>query len=73
MGYNATLRYLYDSFTLDLRYSVKLAFSQFAMEDIGKWLDSWIASKDEHFYRNGIRASPERWAKVLANGGQYFD
>ena len=23
-------------------------------EDIKKWLDSWIASKDEHFYRNGI-------------------
>ena len=36
-------------------------------EDIEKWLDSWIASKDEHFYRNGIRALPERWAKVVAN------
>ena len=23
-------------------------------EDIEKWLDSWIASKDKHFYRNGI-------------------
>ena len=23
-------------------------------EDIEKWLDSWIASKDEHFYRSGI-------------------
>ena len=22
-------------------------------KDIEKWLDSWIASKDEHFYRNG--------------------
>ena len=32
-----------------------------------KWLDSWIASKDEHFYRNYIRALPERWAKVVAN------
>ena len=42
-------------------------------EDIEKWLDSWIASNDEHFYRNGIRALPERWAKVVANGGQYFE
>ena len=41
-------------------------------EDIEKWLDSWIASKDEHFYRNGIRALSERWAKVVANDGQYF-
>ena len=40
-------------------------------EDIEKWLDSWIASKDEHFYRNGIRALPERWEKVVANDGQY--
>ena len=37
-----------------------LADQQFrSYEDIGKWLDSWIASKDEHFYRNGIRALPE--------------
>ena len=41
-------------------------------EDIEKWLDSWIASKDEHFYHNGIRALPERWAKV-ANDRQYFE
>ena len=42
-------------------------------EGIEKWLDSWIASKDEHFYRNGIRALPERWTKVVANDGQYFE
>ena len=42
-------------------------------EDIEKWLDSWIASKDEHFYRNGIRPLPERWTKVVANDGQYFE
>ena len=40
---------------------------------IKKCLDSWIASKDEHFYPNGIRALPERWAKVVANDGQYFE
>ena len=51
-----------------------LADQQFcSYEDIEKWLDSWIASKDEHFYRNGIPAVPERWAKVVAKVGQYFD
>ena len=30
-------------------------------------------SKDELFYRNGIRALPERWAKVVANDEQYFE
>ena len=34
-----------------------LANQQFrSYEDIEKWLDSWIASKDEHFYSNDIRA-----------------
>ena len=51
-----------------------LADQQFrSYEDIKKWFDSWIASKDEHFFRNGIRALPERWAKVVANDGQYFE
>ena len=49
-----------------------LADQQFrSYEDIEKWLDSWIASKDEHFYCNGIRALRERWAKLVANDGQY--
>ena len=42
-------------------------------QDIEKWLDSWIALKDEHFYCNGIRALPERWTKVVDNDGQYFE
>ena len=51
-----------------------LADQQFrSYEDIKKWLDSWIASKDEHFYRNGTRALAERWAKVVANDGQYYE
>ena len=51
-----------------------LADQQFrSYEDIKKWIDSWIASKDENFYRNGIRALPERWAKVVANDKQYFE
>ena len=53
--------YLFRSISHDL------ADQQFrSYEDIEKWLDSWIASKDEHFCRNGIRALPERWAKVVA-------
>ena len=40
-----------------------LANQQFrSYEDIEKCLDSWIASKGEHFYRIGIQALPERWA-----------
>ena len=51
-----------------------LADQQFgSFEEIEKCLDSWIASKDKHFYRNGIRALPERWEKVAANDGQYFE
>ena len=51
-----------------------LADQQFrSYEDIEKWLDSSIASKDEHFYRNGILALPERWAKVVTNDEQYFN
>ena len=40
---------------------------------IEKWLDSWLASKNEHFYRIGIWALPERWSKVVANDEQHFE
>ena len=51
-----------------------LADQQFrSYEDIEKSLDSWIASEDENFYRNGIRVLPERWLKVVANDGKYFE
>ena len=42
-------------------------------EDIEKWLNSWIASKNEHSYRNGIGDLQERLAKVIANDGQYSE
>jgi len=32
----------------------------------------WIASKDESFFRDGIRKLPERWEKV-GSDGQYFN
>ena len=51
-----------------------LADQQFRLyEDIEKWLDSWIVSKDKHFYRSDIQALPERWSKVVANDGKYFE
>lgn len=46
-------------------------FTSFA--EIENWLLTWIASKDETFFRDGIRKLPERWEKVVASDGQYFD
>ena len=42
-------------------------------EEVTTWIDSWIASKDEQFFRRGIRTLPERWEKVVASDGQYFE
>jgi len=42
-------------------------------EETKKWIDSWIASKDESFFRRGIRLLPERWEKVVSSNGQYFE
>lgn len=41
--------------------------------DVRKWIDEWIASKDDSFFRRGIRMLPERWEKVVENDGKYFD
>jgi len=37
-----------------------------------KWIDSWIALKDMSFFQCGIQILPERWEKVVASDGQYF-
>ena len=42
-------------------------------EDTKSWVDSWIASKDEAFFRQGVRMLPERWEKAVASDGQYFE
>ena len=42
-------------------------------EEVKNWVNFWIASKDEEFFRRGIRMLPERWGKVVANDGQYFE
>lgn len=43
-----------------------------SFESIQIWLNNWIASKDEQFFRDGIRKLPERWANVVASDGAYF-
>jgi len=42
-------------------------------EEAKNWVDSWIASKDQEFFQRGIRMLPERWGKIVANDGQYFE
>ncbi|GFW69541.1 aromatic-L-amino-acid decarboxylase [Trichonephila clavipes] len=42
-------------------------------EEVKNWIDSWIASKDNQFFQFGIRTLPERWEKVVASDGQYFE
>jgi len=39
------------------------------VENVRNWLDSWIASKDEQFFRRGIHLLPERWEKVVLSDG----
>ena len=38
-------------------------------EDTKKWVDSWITSKDNSFFRPAIRMLPDRWNKVVASDG----
>jgi len=46
-------------------------FTSFA--EIENWLQNWIVSKDESFFRNGIRKLLEKWEKVVGSDGQYFN
>ena len=41
-------------------------------EEVRKWVDDWIASKDEDFFKRGINKLPRRWEEVIANDGQYI-
>ncbi|EFN79149.1 Histone-lysine N-methyltransferase SETMAR, partial [Harpegnathos saltator] len=42
----------------------KQRFMMCSYEDTKNWVDSWVASKNEEFFRRGIRMLPERWEKV---------
>jgi len=44
-----------------------------SVEVIENWLNSFLDSKDEKFFWKGIHDLPERWAKVIASDGQYFE
>lgn len=57
--------------TVFVRWHVTwLISSSMKYECIEKWLDSWNTSIDEHFYRKGILALPERWQKVVSSDGK---
>jgi len=45
-------------------------FTSFA--EIENWLQNWIASKNESFFRDGIQKLPETWERVVGSDGQYF-
>ena len=36
-------------------------------------LDSFLAAKPAQFFWDGIHKLPERWEKVVASDGQYFE
>jgi len=42
-------------------------------EDTKNCIDDWIASKNEAFFRRDIHMLPERWEKVVASDGHYFE
>jgi len=37
------------------------------------YMDMWIASTDEQFFRRGIRTLSKKWKNVVASDGQYFE
>ena len=42
-------------------------------KDTRKWVDSWRVSKNESIFRRSIHVLLERWEKVMASDGQYFE
>ena len=42
-------------------------------QGIKNWLDSFLAAKPAYFFWDGIHKFPERWEKVIASDGQYFE
>lgn len=42
-------------------------------EEVQKWLNEWIASKNEEFFWRGIHKLPERWERCVASEGNYFE
>ena len=44
-----------------------------SFEEAKNYIESWIGSKDVDFFWRRIRKLLERWEKVVANDGQYFE
>ena len=42
-------------------------------QGIKNWLDSFLAAMAVQFFWDGIHKLPERWEKVIASDGQYFE
>ena len=42
-------------------------------DEVRNWIDTWLGVKPTEFFRKGIRELPERWEKVVASDGQYFE
>ena len=42
-------------------------------QGIKNWLDSFLATKSVQFFWDGIHKLPEKWKKVIASDGQYFE
>ena len=42
-------------------------------QGIKNWLDSFLAAKPAQFFWDGTHKLPERWEKVTALDGQYFE
>ncbi|UYV60687.1 hypothetical protein LAZ67_1001896 [Cordylochernes scorpioides] len=41
--------------------------------EVKKWINERIAAKEPVYFRDRIRQLPERWEKVVASDGQYFE
>ena len=42
-------------------------------EDVKKWLDEWLAAKEEDFHWRGIYKFPARWKKYITSNGAHFE
>lgn len=42
-------------------------------ENVSKWHDSWISSKDKQIYVDGIRNLPAWWKIVVAGNGHFLN
>lgn len=44
-----------------------------SFEEVQKWVDKFIQSKDPQFFSDGIHQLPQKWQQALNSNGDYFD